>query len=205
MKFDFDTRQQFDDFLRRPLYFEHQFEVAPGDYQFRVVFRSAQDRFGAVEAPLAIEPFNAAQLSLSAIALSRSVQPISPEAAQDEAESGEVPLIFRGNRIIVSGSDILSRSGAPEAFFEIYEPLVAGGAAVQLSMLVRVLDAHNNQERWTSGDVDLSALAKAGNRAIPVAFKLPVSSLPAGTWRAELTVKDSAGGKAARSINFRTE
>jgi hypothetical protein len=205
MKFDFDTRQQFDDFLRRPLYFEHQFEVAPGDYQFRVVFRSAQDRFGAVEAPLAIEPFNAAQLSLSAIALSRSVQPISPEAAQDEAESGEVPLIFRGNRIIVSGSDILSRSGAPEAFFEIYEPLVAGGAAVQLSMLVRVLDAHNNQERWTSGDVDLSALAKAGSRAIPVAFKLPVSSLPAGTWRAELTVKDSAGGKAARSINFRTE
>src|ERR1019366_1881958 len=93
MKFEFDTRRQFDDFLRRPLHCEHQFEVAPGNYQFKVVFRSAKDRFGAVEVPLAINPFNAAQLSLSAIALSRNVQPISPEAAQDETETGKVPLI----------------------------------------------------------------------------------------------------------------
>ena len=205
MKFDFDTRRQFDDFLRRPLYFEHQFEVAPGDYQFRVVFRSAPDRFGAVEAPLAIEPFNAAQLGLSAIALSRNVQPISPEAAKEAAEEGQNPLIFRGNRITVSGSDVLSRTGSGEAFFEIYEPLMAGGGPVRLSMRVRVLDAHTNQERWSSGDVDLSALAKPGDRAIPVAFRLPVASLPAGTWCAELTVQDSAGGKAARRINFRTE
>ena len=205
MKFDFDTRQEFDDFLRRPLYFEHQFEVAPGDYQFRIVFRSAQDRFGAVEAPLTIEPFNAAQLSLSAIALSRNVQPVSPKAAQDESGSGEVPLIFRGNRITVSGSNILSRTGAAEAYFEIYQPLVAGGGPVQMSMRVRVLDVHNNQERWSSGDVDLSALAKPGDRVIPVAFKLPVASLPAGNWCAELTVKDSTGGKATRSITFRTE
>jgi hypothetical protein len=205
MQFDFDTRQQFDDFLRRPLHCEHQFEIAPGKYQFKVVFRSAKDRFGAVEAPLAIDPFNAAQLSLSAIALSRNVQPISPEAAQEEAEAGNVPLIFRGNRITVSGSDILSRTGAAEAYFEICEPLVAGAVAVQLTMRVRLLDAQSNAERWNSGDVDLSALAKPGNRAIPVALLLPVASLPAGAYRVELTVKDSAGGKAVRGINFRAE
>jgi hypothetical protein len=72
-------------------------------------------------------------------------------------------------------------------------------------MRVRVLDAHTNQERWSSGDVDLSALSKPGNRAIPVAFKLPVASLPAGTYCAELTVQDSTGRKAERRINFRTE
>jgi hypothetical protein len=205
MKFDFDTRQQFDDFLRRPLHFEHQFEIVPGNYQFRVVFRSAKDRFGAVEAPLAIDPLNAAQLSLSAIALSRSVQPISPEAAQDEADTGEVPLIFRGNRIAVSGSDVLSRTGTAEAYFEVYEPLLTGAGAAQLSMRVRLLDAQTGQERWSSGDVDLSALAKPGDKAIPVALRLPVATLPAGTYRAELSVKDSAGGKAARSVSFRTE
>jgi VWFA-related protein len=205
MKFDFDTRRQFDDFLRRPLHCEHQFEVAPGNYQFKVVFRSAKDRFGAVETPLTIDPFKAAQLSLSAIALSRNVQPISPESAQDEAETGKVPLIFRGNRITVSGSDVLSRTGTAEAYFEIYEPLVAGAGAVQLTMRMRLLDAQSEEERWNSGDVDLSALAKPGNRVIPVALKLPVAGLPAGTYHAELTVRDSAGGKAARSINFRTE
>jgi VWFA-related protein len=205
MKFDFDTRRQFDDFLRRPIHFEHQFEVAPGNYQFRVVFRSAKDRFGAVETPLTIDPFQAARLSLSAIALSRNVEPISPEAAQDEAASGKVPLIFRGNRITVSGSDVLSRTGTAEAYFEIYQPLVAGAGAVQLTMRMRLLDAQSDEERWSSGDVDLSALAKSGNRAIPVALKLPVAGLPAGTYRAELTVQDSAGGKAVRSIKFRTE
>jgi hypothetical protein len=70
---------------------------------------------------------------------------------------------------------------------------------------VRLLDAQSNAERWNSGDVDLSALAKPGNRAIPVALLLPVASLPAGAYRVELTVKDSAGGKAVRGINFRAE
>ena len=205
MKFDFDTRRQFDDFLRRPLHFEHQFEMAPGNFQVRVVFRSAKDRFGAVETPLAIDPFQAAQLSLSAIALSRNVQPISPEAAQDEAESGQVPLIFRGNRITVSGSDVLSRTGTAEAYFEIYQPPVAGAGVAGLSMRMRLLDAQSDEERWNSGDVDLSALVKPGNRVIPVALKLPVAGLPAGTYHAELTVKDSAGGKAVRGIKFRTE
>jgi VWFA-related protein len=205
MKFDFDTRRQFDDFLRRPLHCEHQFEVAPGNYLFKVVFRSGKDRFGAVETPLTIDPFNAAQLSLSAIALSRSVQAITPEAAQEEAETGNAPLVFRGNRITVSGSDVLSRTGTAEAYFEIYQPLVAGAAAVQLTMRMRLLDARSNEERWNSGDVDLSALAKSGNRVIPVALILPVAGLPAGTYRAELTVKDSAGGKASRKIDFRTE
>jgi len=205
MKFDFDTRRQFDEFLRRPLHCEHQFEVAPGNYVFKVVFRSAKDRFGAVETPLAIDPFNAAQLSLSAIALSRNVQPISPEAAQDEAETGELPLIFRGNRITVSGSDVLLRTGTAEAYFEIYQPPAADAGAVRLTMRMRLLDAQSDQERWNSGDVDLSALAKSGIRVIPVALVLPVAGLPAGTYRAELTVKDSAGGKAARKIDFRTQ
>jgi hypothetical protein len=48
-------------------------------------------------------------------------------------------------------------------------------------------------------------LAKSGIRVIPVALVLPVAGLPAGTYRAELTVKDSAGGKAARKIDFRTQ
>jgi VWFA-related protein len=205
MQFDFDSRQQFDDFLRHPLHCEHQFEVAPGNYQFKVVFRSAKDRFGAVEAPLTVEPFNGAQLSLSAIALSRSVQPISQEAAQDAADTGEIPLLFRGNRITVSGSDNLPRAGTTEAYFEIYDPPVAGGGKVQLTMRMRLLDAQSSQERWNSGDVDLSALGKPGDRVIPVAVRLPVAGLPAGAYRAELTVKDSAGAQAVRGINFRME
>ncbi len=203
LRFDFDNRQQFDAFLRRPLHYDQQFEVEPGNYRFKIVFRTAKDRIGVVETALDVDPFNAGQLSLSSIALSRDVQPISPEAAQEEVEDGDVPLIFRGNRIAVSGSDVLSKTGSAEAYFEIYEPFASGAGAIQLTMRLRVLDAQSNQEAWHSGDVDLSALAKSGNKVIPVALKLPVATLQPGTYHAELTVKDSAGAQAARSIQFR--
>jgi VWFA-related protein len=202
VRFYFDNRQQVDDFLRHPLRYEHQFEVAPGNYRFKVIFRSAKDRFGVVEAPLAVDPFDAGELTLSAIALSRDVQPMSPEAAQLSAEEGRKPLLFRGNRIAVSGSDLLLKTGTAEAYFEIYEP-AAGAEPVQLTMHLRLLDAQSAEQKWDSGDVDLSALAKSG--AIPVAIRLPVAALPAGTYRAELTVKDSAGGERSRSVQFRTE
>ena len=149
LKFDFDTRQQFDDFLRHPLHYEQQFEVVPGNYQFKIIFRSAKDRFGAVEAPLAIDPFNNGQLSVSAIAFSRHVQPMTPEAAQEEAEAGKYPLIFRGNRIAVSGSDVLSKTGTAEAYFEIYEPLASAAGTVQLTMRLRLLNAQSNEPAST--------------------------------------------------------
>ncbi|HEX3748585.1 MAG TPA: hypothetical protein VHW09_31875 [Bryobacteraceae bacterium] len=202
MTFDFETRAQFDNFLRKPLHCEQQFEIVPGDYQFKVVFQSAKDRFGAVETPLAIQPFAKTQLSLSAIALSRDVQPITSEDEEAAADAGEAPLTFRGNRIAVSGSDVLPKGGAPEAYFEIYTPVET--AAARLSMRLRVLDA-GGQERWTSGDVDLSSLVKIGSHVIPVALRLPLAGLPPGAYRGELTVKDSAGGQAVREITFRTE
>jgi hypothetical protein len=48
-------------------------------------------------------------------------------------------------------------------------------------------------------------MVKPGNPVIPVALKLPVSTLPPGTYYAEMTVKDSAGNQAAQSVQFRTE
>jgi len=205
VRFDFDSRRQFDDFVQHPLRYEHQLKIAPGNYKFKLIFRTAKDRFGVVETPLAVEPFDAEQLSLSAIALSHDVQPISQEAVQEETEQGKKPLIFRGNRIAVSGSDVLSKTGVAEAYFEIYSPPAAGAEPLQLTMHLRLLDAQSDEQKWDSGDVDLSALAKSGNLVIPVALRLPVATLPPGTYHAELTVKDSAEGEAARSIEFRVE
>ncbi len=205
VRFDFDNRQQFDDFLRRPLHYERQFKIAPGNYRFKLIYRSAQDRSGVVETPLAIGPFDARLLSLSAIALGRDVQPITPEAVQEETEAGKKPLVFRGSRIIVSGSDLFLKTGLAEAYFEIYQPPASGSQPVHLTMRLRVLDAQSNEQKWASADIDLSDLAKSGSRAIPVALKLPVAALPPGAYRAELTVKDAAGGQAARSVQFRTE
>ncbi|MGA2154221.1 MAG: hypothetical protein ABSH37_07390 [Bryobacteraceae bacterium] len=205
VSFDFASHQQFDEFVQHSLRYEHQFEIAPGTYRFKLIFRTAKDRFGVVETPLAVDPVDAGQLSLSAIALSHDVQPISQDDAQEELDEGKKPLIFRGNQITVAGSDVLPKTGTAEAYFEIYEPPAAGAEPVQLTVRLRLLDAQSNQQKWDSGDVDLSALAKSGDRVIPVALKLPVASLPPGSYRAELMVRDSAGGASGRSVQFRTE
>jgi tetratricopeptide (TPR) repeat protein len=204
VKFDFDSRRQLDDFLKRPLHYEHQFGITPGTYRFKLVFRTTKDRFGVVETPLAVDPFDPGRLSLSSIALSRGAQPISQEAAQEETEAGSKPLIFRGNRITVSGSDVLPRTDAAEAYFEVYQPPAAGTGAVRLTARLRLLDALSEQ-KWDSGDVDLSALTRSGKQVIPVALKLPISTLPPGAYHGELTVKDSGGSQASRSVQFRAE
>lgn len=205
VRFGFDSRRQFDDFVQHPLRYEHQFEIVPGNYRFKVIFRTAKDRVGVVETPLAVDPVDATQLGLSSIALSRDVQPISQDALQEELDEGKNPLIFRGNQITVSGSDVLPKNSTAEAYFEIYAPPATGDEPVRLTLHLRLLDTQSDQQKWDSGDVNLSALAKSGNRMIPVALKLPVASLAPGTYHAVLTVKDSAGGEASRTVQFRTQ
>jgi hypothetical protein len=148
VRFDFDTRQQFDSFVQHPLGYEHQFEIPPGNYRFKLIFRTGKDRFGGIETPLAVDPVDAAQISMSAIALSHDVQPISQDAADEAVEEGRKPLIFRGNQVMIAGSDVLPRTGNAEAYFEIYEPLAAGNEPVQLTMQLRLLDAQSNQQKW---------------------------------------------------------
>jgi hypothetical protein len=194
VRFDFDSRQQFDDFVQHPLRYERQLKIAPGNYRFKLIFRTAKDRFGVVETPLAIEPFDAGQLSLSAIALSRDVQPISQEAAQEEIEQGKKPLIFRGNRITVRLRSAVEDRRRRSLLRDL-RAARRGAEPVQLTMRLRLLDAQSNEQKWDSGDVDLSASGqvrqprdsgrRSGCRWRP---------WPPGTYHAELTVKDSAGG-----------
>jgi VWFA-related protein len=205
-RYDFDNRQQFDEFLRKPLRYEYQLNVAPGTYKFKLVFRMAKDHVGVLETPLVVDPFNPARLAISSIALGRDLQPITPEAAQAAIAAGERPLIFGGKRFRVAGSELMPRTGVGQAYFEIYPPPAAKGAApVKLTMRLRLFDAPANEQKDDSGDIDLSALVKPGGRAIPMGIGLPVAAIPAGTYRAEITVKDSVGGEASRSVQFRVE
>jgi VWFA-related protein len=204
--YDFDTQQELDTFRQKPLHYEHQFDMASGNYNFKVVYRSAKDSFGKVETPLAVDFYDPAQLSLSAIALSREVRPVTASDSVDGVlAEGRKPLVFRGNQIVVSGSDRLQRSGLVEAYLEVYEPLLKEKNPVQLGLRLRLLGGTSGEQKWDSGNVNLSGLAQAGDAVIPVALRLPVAGLAPGAYRAEFTVEDSAGGRAVREAEFRLE
>ena len=158
-----------------------------------------------VETPLVVEPFDAARLIMSSIALSHEMQSITPEAAQAEIEAGRRPLIYHGKRITPAASAVLAKKGIGQAYFEIYQPPAKGAEPVKLSMCLRIFDVPGDQKKVDSGDIDLSAQATSAAGAIPVGLRLPLSALEVGTYRAEITVKDSAGGEAKRSVQFRVE
>jgi hypothetical protein len=204
-RYPFDDRPQFDAFVRQPLHYEHQFKVAPGNYKFKLIFRTAKDHVGVVETPLAVDPLDAGKLGMSPIALSHDVQPISPEALRAEAGAGKKPLVFHGNRITPTASGVLLKEGISEAYFEVYQPPAQGADPVKLSMRLRLFDAPTDEQKGDSGDVDLSGLPKSADRVVSVALRLPIAMLAVGSYRAEITVKDSAGGETLRNVRFRVE
>jgi len=204
--YDFDSQQEVENFRRKPLRYEHQFDVASGNYTFKVVYRSAKDSFGKGEAPLAVDVYDPGRLGLSAIALSREVRPVAASDGIDAVlDEGRRPLVFRGTQIMVSATDRLARSGLVETYLEVYEPLLKEKNPVQLGLRVRLLDSVSGEQKWDSGNVNLSGLAQAGNPVIPVALRLPVAALAPGAYRAEFRVEDSAGGRAVRDAEFRLE
>jgi len=204
-KYSFDNRQQFDEFLRRPLHYEHQFRIGAGNYKYKLIFRTGKDRFGVLETPLAVDPFQSGKLAMSAVALSHDVQPITEDNAQMGLRMGEKPLIFNRKRVTVAGSNLLLKTGIGEAYFEVYMPPPKDAQPASLTMRLRLFDQPGNQPVDDSGDIDLSALAIASGRTVPVGLKLPLATIPAGSYRAEISVKDSAGGEAVRSVQFRVE
>ncbi|HEY4088170.1 MAG TPA: VWA domain-containing protein, partial [Bryobacteraceae bacterium] len=66
VKLEFDTQQQADAFLKTPYHYQNQFNIAPGQYTFRMAFSSDSSGthgFGKVEMPLTIDPWNGQALS----------------------------------------------------------------------------------------------------------------------------------------------
>ena len=79
LKFDFDNKVQVEEFARQPVHYESQFDIATGQYNFRVVFSTGGDNFGKIEKPLVIEPFDGKQFAVSWHA-GRSSSPIQLQA-----------------------------------------------------------------------------------------------------------------------------
>ena len=58
-------------FRQRPLHYETQFEITPGNYSLKLAFTSGGEAFGRLKLPLVIEPYESTQFSISSLALSK--------------------------------------------------------------------------------------------------------------------------------------
>jgi VWFA-related protein len=207
VKLDFENQKELAEFKQKPLHYENQFDVASGQYNFKVVFSSGGESFGKLEQPLVVDPNDGSQFGLSGLALSKEVHRVSElETALDaELLEGRAPLVASGMQFTPTGANRFKTTDPATMYLEIYEPLLVGANPPKVGVQLRVMDRKSGEPKMDSGVIEVASFIRAGNPVIPVGLKLPVASLLAGSYRVELTASDSAGKSVVRSADFEVE
>ena len=198
---DFDGKKEVEDFQKDSFHYEKQFDIAPGEYKLRVVFNSGNDTFGKVENPLSVLPYDGKQIWLSSIALSSHMVKVTDSDTTIDSELLEdsKPLVVRGMQIFPSASAHFKKADAGVAYIEVYDPALAGDKPPQLGLEYRIVDVKSGVQKLDVGVMDTKDLIKPGNPTVPLAVRIPLDTLPPGTYRVDLRAEDSDH----HSTNFR--
>lgn len=205
---DFEDKKDLQEFQSHPFHYENQFEVASGTYNLKVVFSSGNESFGKLQTPLVIGPYTAKQFSLSALALSNELHRVSDMGSGLDAEllEDKRPLVAMGMQITPSASNRFKTTDTAAIYVEVYEPLLTGPNPPKLGLELKVLDRKTGAQKMDAGFTNTASAISAGNPLVPLGMKLPVGSLPAGSYRVEVTGLDSAGNSTKpSSADFEVE
>lgn len=199
LKFDFDNEAEVEAWKMKPLHYEKEFRVAPGEYKFTLAFGQAGERdatFGKVESPLKIDPWNGTDLGMSGLVLSRETHPAG-DIGLSLMIGDQTPLVAGGTQVVPYGSDSFARSGPGFFCFEVYD---ANPASV--TVRVRVLDRKTESVKWDSGNTRVPLPGNDGKPSLPAMANLPLDKLTPGDWRLEVTASDLEGKTVSRSVDF---
>ncbi|MBV8072840.1 MAG: hypothetical protein JO270_23255 [Acidobacteriaceae bacterium] len=206
IKLEVDGKKELEDFKEKPVFYAKQFDIASGNYLFKVAFTSAGDTFGKLQAPLIVEPYDNKKFGLSAIALSDRMSRLSNLDAGLDAQLLEdvVPLVAEGVQIQPSGSNVFKKGSPAAVYVEIYDPLLASAnAPPKVGLQLRVIDPKTGQSKVDTGFMNMANFAKAGSPIMPVGLKLPDDTLGPGTYKLEAKAMDTAGNTSVvRTADF---
>lgn len=190
---------------KRPYHYEHQFRLAPGNYDVRVAFGLGEVLSGKVQAPLTVDGWDGKTLAISGVALARETRKADAANGLDTAAfEGRKALVARSVETIPTGDSRFRRGEPCRAYFEVYAPAPSGANQPKPSAQIRVLDGGTGEPKVDSGVFNVDALAQAGEPAIPVSLRVPVDGLASGKYRLE--VKAMRGGETAtRVVEFEVE
>jgi VWFA-related protein len=197
LKLDYDTQAEVDKLKGMPVHYEKDFKIAPGKYNLTVAFGSGSARFGKMEAPLEVEPWNGSELAVSGIALSRETHPAGDLGLISSLVEDRTALIAEGAQFVPSGSNQFAKSEAGFFYIEVYDP-----DPPSVGVRVRVLDRKTGEAKWDSGVTKLPLQGNAGRRAVPAGASLQLDTLAAGAYQLEITASDSTGKQVKRTTDF---
>ena len=189
---DFDGQSDVDAFAKKPLHYDNQFEIGPGNYSLKVAYGQAGGTSGTVIAPLVVDAYDGKGLSVSALALCRETRPAreSDPSIQLALMEGRAPLYARNTLYIPAGEARFGQGEPVRVYVELYDPELLGGTA---DVKVR-LSVKNKATGAAIGGGDLGSVvqfARAGTNVIPIGFT--VNTPVAGTYRVEVQATGTTG------------
>jgi VWFA-related protein len=199
LSFDFDNQTQIAAWKAKPLHYEKEFRIVPGQYQFTIAFGQPQQgdaTFGRLNAPLTIGPWVKGDLGVSGVVLSKEIHPAA-DTGLLLSNGDQTPLIADATQVVPSGSARFAKSEPGYFYFEVYDP-----DSSPVSVSVRALNARNGELAWKTGPDSLGIPADAAARAVPILAKLPLDTLAPGSWRLEIEARDMKGKAVERSIDL---
>jgi VWFA-related protein len=206
VEFDLESKDQVEQFAKFPYRYENQFEIASGHYNLKVVFNSGGNNFGKLEMPLVVDSYDAKELSISTVAISKDVHPLNQAAANLNAEllEGRRPLVAQGMEIIPAGTDHFKKSEPTVLYLEIYDPHLTDANPPKVGIQVLVLDRKTGEKK-----VDMGGLipnVPAGNPVVPFGMQLPLDKLTPGSYQLDIKAIDTAGNTTTvRKTDFEVE
>jgi hypothetical protein len=202
---DFDGKKEVEEFAKKPLHYENQFELASGQYTLKVAFNAGGQNFGKLETPLAIDPYDSKQFSASGLALSNEMRRVSDLVTGLDAEllADRTPLVVHGIQMVPSGTNRFKSSDSAAVYLEVYDPLLLSANPPKVALQYSVLDRKSGERKLDTSVTNVENAIQAGSPVVPIGLKLPLSSLGPGSYRVEIRALDVAGNSSAiRSAEF---
>lgn len=198
-------KEEWKAFTKLPYRYENQFDTAPGEYKLTIVMSAGSNTFGKFESPLQIDTYDGKHFSLGGVVLTNSAQRLTdiPTGLDSQLLEDRTPLVVKGMQMIPSGSNRFKKSDNVIAYTEVYEPLLTSANPPQVGFAYHVYERATNKEVFFTGVMRADDFIQKGSPVIPVALRVMVQNLPAGSYRLVMQAVDGAGNHAAdRMVDF---
>jgi VWFA-related protein len=207
VKLDYE-KKQVSDTEKVPFTYQNTFDIAPGFYTLKLALSAGGEKFASYDTPFYVQPFTGDKLSLAGPALGDKFVPVADLSAQMDAALLEdhTPLVFRGTELLPSATCQFAHGTEPAVYVEIYDPALKEKVLPKVGVVLKIFDRKGDKQVFSSPPMLVNDDVVAGNPLVPVGFNLPISQLPAGNYRVEITALDSAGGASTvRAADFTLE
>jgi hypothetical protein len=209
VKRDFEDKKQMEAFEKAPFHYENQFDLVAGKYNLKVAFSSGNDKFGKLESPLSIDPWETKQFTMSALALSDEIHKTTDAAASLDQSLLEdrTPLVTAGVQVIPAGSTKFTKAQPPLFYVEVYEPLLTQGTDQKMAvgLQIRVLDRKSGQPITDTGMMRVDLPEKTDRPVASLGERIPVDKLSAGQYTVEVQALSMGGATVKRTAEFDLE